>query len=120
MLSMSMDRVEGKANDIGLRLKNISKQLQQPLPEMDVKKIHKSISHLIEQMHQLDDMVHEPSYEHDCLMEYWTLKSLNDCLTSLREISDLLETNVLDEETYPLLLAKMEDVSYLWNDNYSD
>lgn len=119
MLSMSMDRIEGKANDIGSRLKDINKQLQRPLSQIDLKKAHQDVSRLIEEMYQLDDMVHEPSYENNCLMEYWTLNSLDDCVKNLKEISDLLEADISDPKAQSLLLTKLEEASYLWRDKYA-
>ena len=118
MLSMSMDRIESTASNISSRLKDITKQLKKPLAEFNDKKTKVAIDSVIEEMHQLDDMVHEPSYENDCLVDYWTLGSLHRCVLELREVTDLLADAPLDEKLLGVLRAKMEEANYLWNDNY--
>lgn len=135
MLSMSMDCIESKADDVTSHLKDITKQLKQlkkPLAELNDKKTKDAIDFLtketkktkiaidsiIEEMHQLDDMVHEPSYENDCLVDYWTLGALNNCVVELKEMSDLLTDSPLNAVVLATLQVKMEEANYLWNDNY--
>lgn len=89
MLSMSLDSIENKANHIGLHLKDISAQFERPA-RLNIEQTKGAIKQLIEEMYELDDMVHEPAYQSDCLLDYWTLTSLHGCWTGLKEILDLL------------------------------
>ena len=90
MLSMSLDAIESKANLISLHLKDINTQFDQPVEKLDVEQAKTAIKQLIEEMYELDDMVHEPSYQHDCLIDYWTLTSLHNCWAELKGILELL------------------------------
>lgn len=118
MLPNSMDYITNQAATITTQLQCVAEQFQQSFAEFDIQQNKLDILVLIETMHALDDMLHEPSYQLDCFVNYWTLQSFQDCVDQLKSVLDDLEANRFDQELFANLQTRIHEALYLWEDNY--